>query len=97
MTTTFNTANGLPERRVIENIYALHDVLEVLFVVENNENEHVNAITINEKGNRQLEFYLRNAATKKRGDWKVPKAVVLGGINAVLKMAREGGPPTTEK
>jgi len=92
MTTMFNAANGLPERRIIENIYCLKDKLEVLFVVCDDKNEHVNAININSEGKRQLEFYLRDAATKERVEWLAPKAVVHNGIAAVLRMAREGLP-----
>jgi len=89
MTTAFNTANGLPERRVVENIYALEDKLEVLFVVLDDANEHVNAITTNpETGKRSLEFFLRSVATKERVHWHVPKAVVHGGIAKVLEKAR---------
>jgi len=80
MTTKFNTANGLPERRVIENIYCLKDVLEVLFVVVDDKNEHVNAITTAPNGKRSLEFFLRDAVTRERVDWYVPKKVVHGGI-----------------
>ena len=70
MTTGFNAANGKPEVRVIENIYDLEDVLEVLFVVINEENEHVNAIVTDENGKRSLTFFLRNATTKERVNCK---------------------------
>ncbi len=88
MTTGFNAANGRPEVRVIENIYALEEVLEVLFVVINDPNEHVNAIVTDEKGKRSLTFFLRNATTKERVNWYVPKAVVHQGIANVLDKAR---------
>lgn len=74
--------------RIIENIYAHKDALEVLFVVCGDVNEHVNAISVNADGKRVLEFYLRNAATKERVFWKVPKKIALGGILKVLEMAR---------
>jgi hypothetical protein len=77
MTTMFNTANGLPEKRIIENIYLFKDILEVLFVVIGDENEHVNAITTDENGVRHLEFFLRNVETKQRVFWHVPSLKLL--------------------
>jgi hypothetical protein len=88
MTTQFNTANGMAERRVIENIYTNKEDLEVLFVVIDDKNEHVNAITTSADGKRSLEFFLRDATTKERVNWYVPKAVVHGGISKVLEKAR---------
>ncbi len=76
--------------RVTENIYAAP--FEVRFVVVNDENEHVNIITTDAAGVRHLEFYKRVAASKERVPWAAPKAVALGGINAVLEMARKGVP-----
>ena len=87
MTTCFMTATGKPERRVIENIYALEDKLEVLFIVIGDENEHVNAIITNPDGSRKLEFFLRNATTKERVPWDVPKFAPLTGVKKVLDKA----------
>ena len=83
-------APGAPERRIIENIYTTGEPLyEVLFVMVDDENEHVNAITTDASGARKLEFFMRNSKTKERVPWPAPKAVVTGGIEKVLKAARE--------
>ena len=88
MTTQFNLP-GKPERRIIENIYCLEDIHEVLFVVIDGENEHVNAINTFPDGKRSLEFYLLNKITKKRVHWEAPTQVAHGGIVKVLQKARE--------
>lgn len=85
MTTAFNSVNGLPERRIIENIYCLKDQLEVLFVVIDDKNEHVNAIITTADGKRTLDFFLRDAVTKERVEWSyAPKKLVLGGIQVTM-------------
>ena len=83
--------------RIVENIYTAGAPLyEVRFVVVNDENEHVNVITSDAAtGARTLEFYKRNAASKARVPWSAPKAVALGGIKAVLDMARTGVPASS--
>lgn len=80
--------------RMVENIYTTGAPLyEVRFVVVNDENEHVNIITTDAAtGRRKLEFYKRVAASKERVPWAAPAAVALGGIKAVLEMARSGLP-----
>ena len=75
--------------RMIENIYTTEALYEVRFVVVDDPHEHVNIISTDPAtGERKLEFYKRVAATKERIPWAVPMAVALGGIKAVLDMAR---------
>lgn len=90
MTTAFQVAHGMPsERRIIENIYADKDRLEVRFRHVDDENEVVNAILVDETGQRRLEYFLRNAASRERVHWAAPKKVGLGGIQSVLDKARK--------
>ena len=83
--------------RMIENIYTRGAPLyEVRFVVVDDPHEHVNIITTDAAtGTRRLEFYKRVAVTKERVPWAVPMAVALGGIKAVLNMARSGLPASS--
>lgn len=88
-------APGNPERRIIENIYAIGaPQWEVLFDVVDDENEHVNAIICDSAtGSRKVEFFMRNTKSRERVPWSAPKAVVHGAISKVLQAAREGLPP----
>ena len=55
---------------------------------QDDEDEHVNAILVDNNGKRTLEFFKRNSVTKERVEWAVPKQMVVTGIVKVFDMAR---------
>lgn len=77
-------------KRIFENIYANEELLEVVFNVIDDDNEHVNIILVEEgTGRRTLEFYKRLSSNKnERVHWDAPKKIGLGGVAKVLEMAR---------
>lgn len=57
--------------------------------MQGSQHEHVNLITTDAQGQRRLEFFLRDKATKERVPWQAPRLLAHGGILKVLKKAAE--------
>ena len=76
------------KRRVVETVWFDPVKLEVSCIAvredgivdEGHQEEIVNAITTDEAGVRKLEFFLRDAETKDRHEWSVPKSHTLATI-----------------